>query len=318
VFTDRRRYRVPLLATLLAATLSLSSAAENKVKTTLLADHTQVEPGGTVRVGVLFRLPERAHIYWRNPGDSGLATGIEWTAPAGVTPDLLEWPTPVQFNTPGLDDINYGYTGEVLLFAKFSIDESYQAETIKLSARAYWLLCEDDGVCTPEESTLTLELDVGEAKPAEETKELFDDHARQVPGPYAVYAAGAIDPDHALGFNYLAHSAPLKLDDPLGLIIYANPPWQFIAETKEGVKSNFFPEEGTSWSCHLDIAGSDADVPDTPRALEYEASDVIQFYSQDEDEEYIRGVLTLVLQHGETGRIATVNALVPAHLLPHP
>ncbi|WP_354675267.1 protein-disulfide reductase DsbD domain-containing protein [Cupriavidus alkaliphilus] len=53
------------------------------------------------------------HTYWKNPGDSGLATTLSWQLPDGVRAGDIEWPTPQQLPVGPL--MNYGYEGQVLL-----------------------------------------------------------------------------------------------------------------------------------------------------------------------------------------------------------
>ena len=54
------------------------------------------------------------HVYWKNPGDSGLPTTVDWDLPPGFTAGPLQWPVPERFESDGL--VTYGYSGKVLLF----------------------------------------------------------------------------------------------------------------------------------------------------------------------------------------------------------
>ena len=51
------------------------------VRAELVADVTRAMPGDSFGVGVLLTIPKGSHIYWKNPGASGLASGVEWTMP---------------------------------------------------------------------------------------------------------------------------------------------------------------------------------------------------------------------------------------------
>src|SRR4051794_29301951 len=53
------------------------------VQATMLADTTAVQPDTTFTLGVLFKVKPGWHIYWRNPGSSGLATKVTWAIPEG-------------------------------------------------------------------------------------------------------------------------------------------------------------------------------------------------------------------------------------------
>jgi DsbC/DsbD-like thiol-disulfide interchange protein len=51
-------------------------------------------PGKPVWVGLQITHKPEWHTYWKNSGDSGLPTVLEWTLPAGVTAGDIAWPTP--------------------------------------------------------------------------------------------------------------------------------------------------------------------------------------------------------------------------------
>ena len=52
------------------------------------------KPGTTVWVAIRQVIAPGWHTYWRNPGDSGLATSITWLLPKGVTAGTPLWPAP--------------------------------------------------------------------------------------------------------------------------------------------------------------------------------------------------------------------------------
>ena len=95
-----------IFALILSLCISVPAIAE-QVKARLVADVETIEPGTPFRLGVLLTIPEHAHIYWRNPGTSGLATGIEWDLPEGFTVGELQWPNPQRFEIEEIDDITY-------------------------------------------------------------------------------------------------------------------------------------------------------------------------------------------------------------------
>src|SRR5437870_4465220 len=55
------------------------------VKASLLADVEAAAPGSSFHLGVLLKMKEHWHTYWVNPGESGNATEIRPTGPAGFT-----------------------------------------------------------------------------------------------------------------------------------------------------------------------------------------------------------------------------------------
>ena len=130
---------------------------DERVEAALLTDVTQVKPGDTFRVGVRFRMDPHWHIYWKNPGESGLASEVTWDTP-GTTVGELQWPAPSTFRTPDGYITTYGYTEEVLLFAEARVSEKLTG-SLQLSAAADVLVCEVQ--CLPAQLMLTRNLPLG-------------------------------------------------------------------------------------------------------------------------------------------------------------
>ena len=70
-------------------------------------------PGKTAWVGLQLTHAPEWHTYWKNSGDSGLPTELQWTLPHGVSAGPIAWPTPRKFPIGNL--ANYGYDGTVVL-----------------------------------------------------------------------------------------------------------------------------------------------------------------------------------------------------------
>jgi thiol:disulfide interchange protein DsbD len=97
------------------------------------------------------------HTYWRNPGDSGLPTTLAWKLPPGVAAAPIEWPAPQLIRVGPL--ANFGYEGEVLLLSALSASPDLpKSDSLRLTARADWLVCKE--ICIPEGADLTLDLPV--------------------------------------------------------------------------------------------------------------------------------------------------------------
>ncbi|WP_408888408.1 protein-disulfide reductase DsbD family protein [Myxococcus faecalis] len=151
-----------------------------RIEAALLVDSTQVKPGDTFRVGVRFRLDPGWHVYWKNPGDSGLETDIAWDTP-GSTVGALQWPFPSTFRTPDGFITTHGYEGEVLLFAQARASEQATG-SLNLSAAVNALVCEVH--CIPADLMLTRSIPVGPATVADtEAAPTFDAAKAQVPRP---------------------------------------------------------------------------------------------------------------------------------------
>src|ERR1051325_11086785 len=77
-----------------------ASRAASQTQARLVLSLDAARPGDTVFAGVHLRMAPLWHTYWRNGGDSGAATRIEWTLPAGVTAGEILW--------AGAEAVSYG------------------------------------------------------------------------------------------------------------------------------------------------------------------------------------------------------------------
>ncbi len=188
-----RRFVVLLLALLVAAPAFAQSVVKtDNVRAELVSEAATVKPGEPFWVGLRQTIRPHWHTYWKNPGDSGLPTEINWTLPAGVKADPIVWPTPTLIDVSGI--INYGFEGDVLLMVKITPPADFAGSTLRLAAGANWLVCAE--VCIPEEGKFSLDLPVGPAaKPADPAiRALFDKARREQAGPSPWRARFGIGP----------------------------------------------------------------------------------------------------------------------------
>jgi len=123
----------------------------------LVAERSAVQPGGSLQIGLRLQHIPKWHTYWRNPGDSGLPTNIDWQLPAGAQVGEIEWPAPKRLPIGPL--VNYGYEGELLLPMRFTAPaDARPGSELRLRAKVDWLVCHD--VCIPESAMLELLLPV--------------------------------------------------------------------------------------------------------------------------------------------------------------
>ena len=85
-----------------------------QVKATLLAEAPNgIEAGKTLWLGLEMVHQPEWHTYWRNPGDSGLPTVLQWKLPEGLVAGNLIWPVPRRIPIGPL--ANFGYEDTLLL-----------------------------------------------------------------------------------------------------------------------------------------------------------------------------------------------------------
>lgn len=213
------------LAALLVSPESIAQQARtgtqrvDAVDAELVAERTAVQPGARIDLGLRLRHDPHWHTYWRNPGDSGLATQIAPSGPAGTRFDAIRWPAPKRMWIGPL--ANYGYEDEIVLPFSATVPDTLAGSVVRFEAHAQWLVCKD--VCIPGEARVAIELPVagrGAEPPRSVQAALFDAAAQRTPDPRAVLKAGL----HREG-NRLA-------------LVFATPPAGAPLERAE-----FFPHE---------------------------------------------------------------------------
>jgi len=127
------------------------------VEAELIAENLSLAAGGDNWLALRIAPEEGWHVYWRNPGDTGLATTLTWTLPAGVGAGDIQWPYP---HRSALGDIvNYGYGEETLLLVPLTVPANWSGDaTLPLRVKAKWLVCKD--ICIPGSADLSLALPV--------------------------------------------------------------------------------------------------------------------------------------------------------------
>ncbi len=153
----------------------------------LWLDRTTTPPGSTVLAGIHLRMKEGWHIYWRNPGDSGMATAVEWRLPPGVTAGEIQWPPPEIHSAGGI--VSYTYSHEVTLLVPLTVASNVPPGALELKASVNWLECLE--ACVPGGGEVSAPLTVGpRARSSEHAPTLAEWRAR-VPRPRPALAATA-------------------------------------------------------------------------------------------------------------------------------
>jgi len=129
------------------------------VEAELVADKSAARPGTPTLVGLKLRMEEHWHTYWKNPGDSGLPTRVQWKLPAGWKAGELQWPYPQPLPVGPL--MNFGYEDEVVLLAELTPPANAAPGNAVIGASAEWLVCRD--ICIPEKGELEMTLPVANA-----------------------------------------------------------------------------------------------------------------------------------------------------------
>ena len=178
----------PAIALIVAVTVASPARGDgppdpkNLVTAALVAETASVAPAATLWVDLHLAIKPGWHVYWRNPGDSGLPTTIEWNLPSGFSAGGISWPVPERFVQGGIG--NYGYAESVdLLVPIIAPKELVVGGTAVLAAQASWLACAD--ICIPGSAKLSLSLPVaaGPVAPDPAAASLFAGVRGRVPLP---------------------------------------------------------------------------------------------------------------------------------------
>jgi thiol:disulfide interchange protein len=136
-----------------------SVVTTDRVRAELVANAPDgVTPGKTVWVGLQLAHQPGWHTYWKNSGDSGLPTQLQWTLPQGAAAGDIAWPVPRKIPVGSL--ANYGYEGTVLLPVPLTIGPDFKpsllGRNLEVKLHANWLVCKKE--CIPEEGDFTLDV----------------------------------------------------------------------------------------------------------------------------------------------------------------
>lgn len=189
-----------ILCWIIALTFSVStifltpkSAQANPVKTDnvqlqLVSEVQSIQPNQPFWVGFHFKINKGWHTYWRNPGDSGMPTTVEWKLPKGFKVGEIVFPYPKRFPVGSL--MNFGYKDEVTLLTKITPATTKVNTPIQLQAKVDWLVCKEE--CIPETGTLKLQLPVSSSQPSVNTQwaNIFNQTRKSIPqaSPWEVAA----------------------------------------------------------------------------------------------------------------------------------
>ncbi len=138
-----------LLRGILAAALLCAAALPQKaraqsdktlVRASLLASVR--EPSAPFEVGIRLLIAPGWHLYWKNPGESGLPIDVEWNLPPGYRVTDIRFPAPVKHLINHA--VSYLYEREVVLLCRVEPPAGQPAvKSPILGARLDWLVCKD-------------------------------------------------------------------------------------------------------------------------------------------------------------------------------
>ena len=222
---------------LLGHALALSQTAPSavvqtaQVRAELLAYAPQgVQAGQPLWLGLQLQHQPGWHTYWRNPGDSGLATQLQWQLPAGMKAGNTLWPTPQMIPVGNM--VNHGFEGRVLLAVPVKVTGSITGREIDIRLQADWLVCKEE--CIPQSGQFALKLPVASS---------VAEHANAFEQLLAVQPAGLSPSKQTMSFD--ANALALRIQGlPTEL---QGKPLKAFAYTPEVLASGLGINGGGEW-----------------------------------------------------------------------
>ncbi len=114
---------------------------------------------GEQEIAVVFTIDEGWHLYWKNPGETGLPPHVELTLPDGIEQTAeTRWPAPERYIHGAGQIIDYIYEREVALLVPVSVSESLVGASVEITATGSWLVCKE--ACIPGDGGATLSINI--------------------------------------------------------------------------------------------------------------------------------------------------------------
>ncbi|MCL5098387.1 MAG: thioredoxin family protein [Candidatus Omnitrophica bacterium] len=143
----------------------------------LLLSAREALPGQTVMAGVELTMPQGWHTYWRNPGDAGEPTRVQWSLPPGIQAGKLEWPVPEKLTEAGLT--TYVYYRDVVLQAPLTLATNLAPGKVVIQANVSWLECKE--LCVPGSAEIKADLTIGNTATAADDAGLLETWQHRLP-----------------------------------------------------------------------------------------------------------------------------------------
>jgi thiol:disulfide interchange protein DsbD len=118
----------------------------------MVPEFTAVVAGMPMRVALRFKVEPGWHVYWKNPGEGGVATTATWTLPDGFAIDSMLYPTPARVDVAGV--VTHVHEGDVVFQVTITPPGQVSSRAVRLASRVRYGVCKD--VCYPGQATLSV------------------------------------------------------------------------------------------------------------------------------------------------------------------
>ncbi len=144
--------------------------ADQLVRVETTADVESVGPGQKFNLLVAFSIEPHWHMYWKNPGSSGMETTIEVSAPKGFKVGAVRFPRPQKFQeTIGF---TYGYEDAAVMLIPVEAPAELETGNVAFSLEVSFLVCRGLCLMGSEEQTIVIPSDRHLGVPSRQTEKM--------------------------------------------------------------------------------------------------------------------------------------------------
>lgn len=145
---------LPFLSTITGSNI-VGEGNSGRATVALRSSVRWIGPGQKFYLIVALTPDDDWHVYWKNPGDSGMPTEFEVTAPDGFTIGNPLYPRPSIFR--GEEGITFGYEEEVAFFIPIKAPSEININQAEFSVTTTWLACKKNCVLGEAENNCSIQ-----------------------------------------------------------------------------------------------------------------------------------------------------------------
>ena len=146
---------------------------ENLVDVAVSTDARIIQPSSSCWLLVDVQVKAGWHMYWKNAGQSGYPTTIEWES-ENAEIGSLKFPTPKAYEF--LEMIIFVHEGKFTLLAEITVDDDFEGNVVNIGGKLSTLICNEEN-CIPYDVDLAIDIPVGEKTEKISTKSSLVDQA---------------------------------------------------------------------------------------------------------------------------------------------
>lgn len=134
-----------LFKTIAEETTPISLFTSEPLKIELISEQDSIAPEKAFKVGLLFKIQEGYHVYWKNPGEFGMPLNITWQLPEGFSLSNIEWTNPHVYSE---QMTVFAYEKEAMIIATIIPSKNVPLnQQVPIGVKVNWLACAND--CVP-------------------------------------------------------------------------------------------------------------------------------------------------------------------------